>query len=155
MSYVEFNAQQALAALTGLRKDLAGEVANNIVGRLAKNVFEKAFDNLSGPRIPKKKWRKSPLAGSWPVPVRTGQLRRSLYMIGAGGLKQGDGGGKYSVGPGEAYVGDSAKYAGEIEDGPRGNKRPFLTEPAREYLGLAPRIADEELKKVVEKHGLE
>ncbi|MGC2423167.1 MAG: hypothetical protein WA666_02300 [Nitrospirota bacterium] len=159
MSYVEFNAHRALAALTGLRKDLAGEVANNIVGRLAKNVFKKAFDNLSGPRIPKKKWRNSPLAGSYPVPVRTGNLRRSLYMIGAGGLKQGDGGGKYSVGPGEAYVGDSAKYAGEIEDpsvfGRRGSKRPFLTDPAKEYLGLAPRFAEEELDKAVKKHGLE
>ena len=159
MSYIEFNAQQALAALTGLRRDLAGEVINNVVGRLAKNVFKKAFDNLSGPRIPKKQWRKSPLAGSYPVPVRTGHLRRSLYMIGVGGLKQGDGGGKYVVATGEAYVGDSAKYAGDIENpsafGRRGNKRPFLTDPAREYLGLAPRFAEEELEKVVKKHGLE
>lgn len=155
MSYTEFNAQRALQALTGLRQDLAGEVANNIVVRVAKNVFKKAFDNISGPRIPKKEWRKSPFAGSWPVPVRTGHLRHSLYMILPGSAVEGLGAGKFTVGLGEAYVGDSAKYAGEIEDGPRGNKRPFLTGPAREYLGLAPQIAEEELDKAVKKHGLE
>ena len=159
LSYIEFDAHEALSALTGLRKDLAVEVANNVVVRIAKNVFRKAFDNLSGPRIPKKQWRKSPLAGSYPVPVRTGHLRCALYMILPGSAALSSMSGKFTVGLVEAYVGDSAKYAAEIENpaayGRRGNKRPYLTDPAREYLGLAPRIAEEELNQVVKKHGLE
>ncbi len=157
MSYIEFNAQEALSALTGLRKDLAVEVANNIVGRIAKNVFRKAFGNLSGPRIAPKD-KHNPGIGGYPVPVRTGHLRRALYMILPGSAALSSMYGKFTVGPGEAYVGDSAKYAGEIENpaayGRRGNKRPFLTDPAREYLGLAPRIAEEELNEAVKKHGL-
>ncbi len=150
MSGFEFHAQEALNALTGVKRALADETASNIAGRIATNVFKKAFDNLSGPRIAPKD-RRNPGIGGWPVPVRTGHLRRSLFM-------------KLRIEPGVAYVGNSAAYAGAIEKGRVhrgalggviGMRRPFLSAPAKEFLGLAPRFADEELKKTVDKYGLE
>lgn len=153
MVTLAFDASAALAALKGFSRDFAEEIIDNIAVRLATDIFKKAFANLSGPKIPKKEWRNSPLAGSFPVPVRTGNLRRCLDMIKPGG------GGKYDVGHGEAYVLNSAAYAAEIEDpaafGRKGNKRPFLTGPAQEFLGKSVQYAEEELEKGIKKYGLE
>jgi hypothetical protein len=167
MVTLSFDASAALAALKGFSRDFAGEIIDNIAGRLAGDIFRKAFANLSGQKIPKKDWSNSPLAGSFPVPVRTGNLRRCLMMIAPGGygskmnvsgdlaaLKT-----RYEVGRGEAYVLNSAAYAGVIENpaeyGRKGNPRPFLTGPAQEFLIKAPQYAEEELAKGIEKHGLE
>ena len=109
MVSLSFDASATLAALKGFSRDFAEEIIDSIAGRLAGDIFKKAFANLSGQKIPKKDWRNSPLAGSFPVPVRTGNLRRSLDMIKPGGC------GKYDVGHGEAYVLNSAAYAGVIE----------------------------------------
>lgn len=153
MVALAFDASAALAALKGFSRDFAEEIIDNVVVRLATDIFKKAFANLSGQKIPKKDWSNSPLAGSFPVPVRTGNLRRCLDMIKPGG------GGKYDVGHGEAYVLNSAAYAGVIENpaeyGRKGNQRPFLTGPAQEFLVKAPQYAEEELAKGIEKHGLE
>jgi len=167
LSYIEVDASKAISALQGFGGEFAGEIINNIAARLGKNIFKKAFANLSG----------SHDAGpnTWPVPVRTGNLRRSLYLIlpsGAGySMQDKEGGGssmkksgKYEAGPGEAWVGASAEYAGVIEDGrvyktqkgfTGSYQRPFLTDPAREFLGLAPQFAEQELAKGIKKYGLE
>ena len=159
MTGIQFNAREALKALDGMAAGLATTVKNNTVERIAKNVYAGAYERLSGPRIPKKDWYRSPLAGSYPVPVRLGHLRRALFMILPGGVTVGGDGNvpRYNLQTGEAYVGDSAEYGWAIHEGlgTRGKGRPYLTDAAQEAIGMAPAICEEELAKEIRKHGLD
>lgn len=156
-SVIVVDASAALKALEGLSKDLATDIIDNIAERFAKGTFKEAFDNLSGSRDAK--------AATYPVPVRAGHLRRSLYMILPGGKKLGgEEGGRefktlYDVAHGTAYVGNSAAYAEVTHEGRKDNKveaRPFLTDAAESFIGPnAIRIGEEELAKGLKKHGLD
>lgn len=138
---IEFDGTSAIKALDGLSASLKKRCIERIATRVGKDVFKRAFELLSGARTDP--------PGSYPVPVRTGNLRRYLWALfpgeRAGSIK-----GKYDVGPGTAYVGDSADYAQAIHDG-----RPFLTDAADEVLGRAVAIGEEVLAEEVGAYGLE
>ena len=148
-----YDAEAALAKLGLFSAALKGTLVNNIAGRIADNVFAEAFNLLSG----------SGPAWSYPVPVRTGNLRRLLWRITPAGYKGGQPSGSYNVGPGEAYVGNSAEYAHAIHDGRtyrralsggRGMGRPFLTDAANKVIGNTERYAAEENDKILKEYGL-
>jgi hypothetical protein len=71
--------------------------------------------------------------GSYPVPVETGHLRRSLDFVPPGRSKTAEGQ-TFRAGPGEAMLFDSAEYARVILDPKQGESshrhgpRPFLTD---------------------------
>lgn len=116
---------------------------------IARHVFRQAHQFLSGVQ-------KDP-PGSWPVPVRTGHLRRSLNWLEPGESKTTEAG-TFEAGPLQAVVYDSAIYAYPIHEG-RGSSakfqsRPYLTE-ALKVFARGDRIATtmnkairDELKRV-------
>lgn len=144
----------------------------------AKGVHRAAFDFLSGPggiyedRVSKKTgnaWRKKvgiTPAGGYPVPVRTGNLRRLLDWVPPGATKMskesktGKGSGaSFTAGLMEAIVYDSALYGRVIHEG-RGSSakfgaRPFLFDAFKRFneaAGVAKAI-EEEVRKVIDKRG--
>ena len=149
----QFDAEAALSKLGLFSDALKGTLINNIAGRIADNTFAEAFKLLSG----------TGAAWSYPVPVRTGNLRRSLWRITPAGYKGGQPNETYNLGPGEAYVGDSAEYARAIHDGRifrralsggRGMGRPFLTDAMNAVLGNVKRYGIEENDKLLKEYGL-
>ena len=138
---IGFDGTAAIKALEGLSASMKERCITRIATRVGKDVFRRAFELLSGARTDP--------PGSYPVPVRTGNLRRYLWALfpgeSTGGIK-----GKYDVGPGMAYVGDSADYADAIH-----SSRPFLTDAADEVLGRAALIGDEVVAEEVRAYGLE
>jgi hypothetical protein len=112
-------------------------VIDGVNSRLVKNIFAKAFDNLSGGHGDE--------AGSYPVPVRMGFLRRSLAMLGPGQSKDG-----FTTEAGEAVIYNTSIYAWAIHEGREDKKtkgRPFLTDAAKDALGLIDKIAQEEMDR--------
>ena len=140
---VRQDASKALRALDGLSSAMRGYAVSGIVREIATGTFKQAFENLSGDRTAPK--------GSWPVPVRIGHLRRSLWALLPGGEKAGGGiSGKYGVGFSEAYVGDSAEYAEKIHE-----ERPFLYAALDDQMSKAPGIARAFMDKEVRLRGLD
>jgi len=118
--------------------------------RSAMGIHRAAYDFLSGPKS---------AVGGYPVPVRTGHLRRSLDWLGPNRSKSKDGK-TFTAGPHEAVVYNSAVYSRAIHDG-RGSSakfgaRPYLTD-ALEQFNRGNHIADvmaEEISKEIAKEGL-
>jgi len=138
--------------------------------RTAKGVMREAFSLLSGAGakgVTKEvtgksggkynKFQKQNIpAGGYPVPVRTGHLRRSLDWLKPGATKETDVG-VFTAGSNEVVVYDSAQYARVIHEGtgsstPHGPRR-YLTD-ALENFNSGSRISqiiEEEIQKEVDK----
>jgi len=97
--------------------------------------------------------------GGYPIPMRTGHLRRSLDWLGPNRSKS-QNGMSFATGPHEALVYNSAVYSRAIHDG-RGSSakfgaRPFLTD-AFEQFNRGNHIAgiiEEEISDAIAKEGL-
>ena len=101
------------------------------LSKAVKGVYSKAHDFLNGPgakdsNIP---------GGGWPVPVRTGHLRRSLHWIDPGSsIMSGEPFNMtFSAGPLEAMVINTASYAMVIHEG----KGTSITHGPRPYITRA------------------
>ena len=134
---VSLDAEKALSALNGLSTDLKGRAVSGIVREVAVGTFKKAFENLSGDHA-------AP-PGSWPVPVRSGNLRRELWV-----LFPGEKNARYGAGFDEAYIGDGAEYSDEIHKG-----RPFLYSALEDMISRAPNMARDFMDKEVRLRGLD
>jgi len=95
-------------------------------------------------------------AGGYPVPVRTGHLRRSLAWLRPGTSKTGDSG-TFSAGDHEVVIFDSAEYANAIHEGKGSSakfgRRPYL-QNALQLFNQGDRIRqimEEEIGKEIEK----
>lgn len=116
--------------------------------RSAKGIYDDAFRWLSGAgsvyetRTSKKtgkEYRKkvaSILPGQYPVPVRTGHLRRMLRWLRPGASKSAEGV-TFTAGPFESVVFNAAVYSEVIHDGTgtsaRHGPRPFLTDALKRF----------------------
>lgn len=115
--------------------------------RVAKGVHCEAFAFLSGSRGP---------GGSYPVPVRTGWLRRSLDWLEPGQSKTGEMG-TFTARKHEVVVYDSAVYANVVHEGTgthqKFGKRPYLQDALKQFDegGRIAQIISEEIAKVIRK----
>lgn len=116
--------------------------------RAAKGIYDNAFRWLSGAggiyetRTSKKTGKEyrrkvaSILPGQYPVPVRTGHLRRMLNWVKPGASKSAEGL-TFTAGPFESVVFDAAKYSEAIHDGKGSSSqygpRPFLTDALKRF----------------------
>jgi hypothetical protein len=103
----------------------------------------------------KKKYGAAP--GGYPVPVRTGNLRRLLNWLWPGESKSGDAG-TFTAGPDEFVIYDSASYAAAVFLG-RGSSAPYGPRDAlRDALelfnhgGMIQQLIGEEITKEMNKH---
>ena len=143
-----------LANIGALGKELPKAV-NKGLSRVAMGVHRAAFDWLSGPGA---KASNVP-GGGFPVPVRTGHLRRSLDWVAPGKTKSGNGD-TFTAGPDEVIIYNSASYALAVHDG-KGSSRPygpraFLDKAFEEFLqsGKALAISEDEVQKAIDAKGL-
>lgn len=126
--------------------------------RAATGIYRGASEWLKGPgsKTSVRKGVKGASPGSYPVPVRTGHLRRSLNWLKSGQSKTGDIG-TFTAGPHEVVVYNSARYADTIHEG-RGSSarfgpRRFLTD-ALEIFNQGERIKgiiEEEINQAIQK----
>ena len=141
--------------INGLNK-LASEMPNAIkrgLKRVAVGIYGNAFQWLSGPGA---KASDIP-GGGYPVPVRTGHLRRSLDWLGPGESKTGDLG-TFTAADDEVVIFDSASYAPDIFLG-RGSSSSYGTRDAlRDALDYfnhganIQQILGEEIRKEINKN---
>lgn len=93
--------------------------------RAGLGVYRESFAFLSGPGAKKSKVP----PGGWPVPVRTGHLRRSLNWVKPGESKS-DQGHTVTAGADQTIIYNAAPYAAAIHEGTWTqrfhDKRPFL-----------------------------
>lgn len=141
------------------------------MSRTVKGVHHAAISFLSGAgskgeyvttRTGKTRWKKrtAPIpSGGYPVPVRTGNLRRLLDFVEPGQSKS-SGGHTFTAGPMEAIVYNSAEYARVIHDGTGSSAkfgpRRFLAD-ALDRFNKGDRIAEilaEEITADIAKRGL-
>ena len=121
----------------------------------AAGVFREAHYYLSGAGA-----KKSNIApGSYPVPVRTGNLRNLLFMVPPGKTFSNEAG-SVTAGLLEALIGDSAEYADVIHEGTWSSgqygERPYLQHGLEKFddeLGIENTMQDE-LEKEIKKVGL-
>jgi hypothetical protein len=111
----------------------------------AKAIHRSAFEYLSGPGAKKS----NVPGGGYPVPIRTGHLRRLLDFVPPGKSKSKTGK-TFTAGPMEAVVFNSAEYASAIHDGAGSSKkfgrRPYLDDARLEVNVLG--YIQEELDKL-------
>lgn len=132
---------------------LAGEMPNAIkrgVTRIAKGVHREAYAWLSGA---------AGAPGGYPVPVRTGHLRRMLDWLQPGQSKTAEWG-TVSAATNEAVVYDSAIYSDVIHEGKGSSAkfgpRQFLTD-ALERFNTGDRVTvilEQEVQKDIVKRGM-
>jgi hypothetical protein len=139
-------------------QDLAREMPQAIkrgLRRSAAGIYAIAFQWLSGPGA-----QKSGIpGGDYPVPVRTGHLRRSLDWLAPGQSKSGDVG-TFKAGDDEVVIFDSALYAPAVFLG-RGSSAKFgprdALKDALDYFnhgGQIQQMIGEEIRKEINKQGL-
>ncbi len=138
-------------------EEVAQELPNAVrrgLHRIGGGIYQEAFHWLSGPGA-----KKSNIpGGGYPVPVRTGHLRRMLDWLAPGESKTGDAG-TFSAGGGEAVIFDSASYAPAVflglgsskSYGPRDALRDALY--IFEHGGNIERVMDEEIRRAINKRG--
>ncbi len=122
-------------------------VINTGLSKVAAGIYDAAYDWLSGPgglyetRTNKsgKTYRKKTgdyLPGQYPVPVRTGWLRRMLYWLKPGTTKT-HGDITITTGTLEAIVGNAAAYAETISEGKgtsaRHGRRPYIEDGLKRF----------------------
>lgn len=141
------------------------------MGRSAKGIHRAAYMFLTGPgahreyKVSKKTGKKyskkivDTAAGGYPVPVRTGHLRRQLDWLFPGQTKSNQYG-TFSAGPNEAIIYDPVPYADVIHEGKWTSKaygpRRYLTDALEMFnrgLGIQMAIEDE-IQKAKAKAGL-
>lgn len=113
--------------------------------RIVRGVYASAMEFLDGPGAK----ASDVAAGGYPVPVRTGHLKRSLDWLEPGESKSA-GGETFTAGKFEAMVYDSAEYSRIIHEG-RGSsakygERPFITDALEDFdraTGIAEVIEEE------------
>jgi hypothetical protein len=94
-------------------------------------------------------------AGGYPVPVRTGNLKRLLDFVDPGGSK-----GSFNAGTMEVIVFNSAQYASSIHNGTGSSakfgERPFLTDALNKFNagGQIAATIENELNTEIAKRGL-
>lgn len=94
-------------------------------------------------------------AGAYPVPVRTGNLKRLLDFVTPGQSKD-----SFTAGPMEAVVYDSAQYARTIHAGTGSSAkfgpRPFLTDALNRFNqgDQVASVMEDEIKTEIKKRGL-
>lgn len=129
--------------------------------RAAKGIYRDASAWLKGPgsKTSVRKKVKGSQAGGYPVPVRTGHLRRSLNWLKPGETKTGDAG-TFTAGPNEVVIYNSAVYANAIHEGKGSSAkfgpRRFLTDALEEFnqgIGIKSVIEDE-IQKAKTKAGI-
>jgi hypothetical protein len=112
------------AAILGIENAAIGihrEAFKNLSGAGAKGTSKQT---TSKSRKSYLKWEKQTVAaGGYPVPVRTGNLRRLLDWLKPGESKSGPAG-TFKAGQAEVIIYDSAIYAGVIHEG-RGSSAKF------------------------------
>ena len=105
--------------IEGLER-FAGEFLGAILKgleRSAKDIHRTAYMWLSGAKTTGRgKGKMQAASGGYPVPVRTGWLRRMLDWLKPGESKTGEAG-TFSAGPNEVVLYDSALYANVIHEG--------------------------------------
>lgn len=143
-----------IAGLNQLAAELPRAIDRGLVN-VAKGIHRDAFDFLSGAGS-KVSTRRGAYAGGYPVPVRTGHLRRSLAWLRPGASKTGDAG-TFIAGEHEVVIYDSALYANVIHEGKGSSakygRRPYL-QNALEKFNQGNRIAatiEEEIQKEIDK----
>jgi len=105
------NDKIAISGLTSFINKAPAAVKRGLTAS-ALGVFREAFRWLSGSGAKKS----NIAAGGYPVPVRTGHLRRMLAWLKPGETKSADGQ-SFTAGPFESVVYDSAEYADVIHEG--------------------------------------
>ncbi len=120
--------------------------------RIILGVHKEAVKNLSGPGAKPRKGQKPTGAGGYPVPVRTGNLRRFEGFVLPNRTKT-SGGLSFSAGPFGGIVFNSALYSQEIHEGRGSSKkygrRPYINDAVLLFDrgGGMTRILDEEVSK--------
>lgn len=144
-----------IAGLNQLAAEMPHAIDRGLVN-VAKGIHRDAFDFLTGAGSKVSTKRRGAYAGGYPVPVRTGHLRRSLDWLRPGASKTGDAG-TFTAGEHEVVVYDSALYAAVIHEGKGSSakfgRRPYLTN-ALEKFNQGNRIKatiEEEIQKEVDK----
>jgi hypothetical protein len=165
-----------IEGLGKLTKGLPSAVQRGLE-RAAIGIYRGAFTFLSGAgakgtttgtavkeggkrKIKGQKWTPQNIsAGGYPVPVRTGWLRRSLNWLKPGESKTGEAG-TFKAGPNEVVIYNSAAYANIIHEG-RGSSakfgpRRFLTDALTRFNqgDKIKTIIEEEIQKAKAKAGL-
>jgi len=142
-----------LRGLRGLERDMPQALQRTLT-RAAIGTKRSAFEFLSGPGT-----KKSHIsAGGYPVPIRTGHLRRMLDWLKPGSSKTSNGM-TFKAGSTEAIVYDSAEYAEVIHQGLGSSRkfgaRPFITDGFERFNSRVPleKIAGEEIEKEAKKKG--
>jgi len=135
-----------IAGLHGLSSELRPAISSGL-SRIAEGAFDEAYRWLSGPgslyetRTSKtgKTYRRKVgdfLPGQYPVPVRTGWLRRMLYWLKPGTTKT-HGDITITTGTLEAIVGNAAAYAETISEGKgtsaRHGRRPYIEDGLKRF----------------------
>lgn len=139
-----------ISNLQGIAGDMP-QAIQRAVSRIAKGVHREAFHWLSGA---------AGAPGGYPVPVRTGHLRRMLNWLQPGQSKTDTGGATFSAATNEAVVYDSAVYADWIHEGKGSSAkfgpRQFLYDALERFnVGdQAKRILEEEVQKDIDKRGM-
>ena len=154
MLNIKVNMKNETVVVDGMR-DLASRFPDAVMRgleRSAAGIFSYAYKWLSGAGS-----KKSRIAsGGYPVPVRTGHLRRSLDWLAPGETKTGDLG-TFSAGSDEVVIFDSAEYAPDIflglgssqKFGPRDALRDALF--LFDHGGNIQRVISEEIQKEINK----
>lgn len=127
------------AAMRGLQKSaigIYGEANKFLSGAGAKGTHREVTSK-TGKKYLKWEKRSSPVpSGGYPVPVRTGWLRRSLAWLKSGESKTGEAG-TFTAGPHEVVIYNPAAYAHAIHEGLGSSKkfgpRPFLTDAFKKF----------------------
>lgn len=123
-----------IAGLNQLAAELPRAIDRALV-KVAKGIHKDAFDFLSGAGS-KVSTKRGAYAGGYPVPVRTGHLRRSLDWLRPGAAKTGDAS-TFIAGEHEVVIYDSALYANAIHEGKGSSakfgRRPYLTNALEKF----------------------
>jgi len=148
------------AAMRGLQKAAIGihtEAFNFLSGAGAKGT-SKEVTSKTGKKYLKWEKRSMPVPpGGYPVPVRTGWLRRSLNWLKPGESKTGEAG-TFTAGKDEVIIYNLAAYANAIHEG-RGSSakfgpRPFLTDAFKKFNqgDRIIKIVEDKIRKTVNRN---
>lgn len=145
-----------IAGLDKLAHDGIPRAIDRGLNRIAKGIHRSAYDFLSGPGSKQSIKKGGAYAGGYPVPVRTGNLRRLLDWLKPGESKTGPAG-TFTAGAHEVVIYDSAEYANVIHEGTGSSakfgRRPYLT-GALDFFNQGDRIkktVEEEIQKEIDR----
>ncbi len=140
-----------IEGLNKLGDNLIGAIQRGL-SRSAKGIYRRAYDFLSGAGAKASDVN----AGGYPVPVRTGHLRRMLDWLEPGETKSSEGI-TFTTGPTEAMIFNSAIYARAIHEGRGSSKkygpRRFIIDTFEKFNqgSRVEKTIDEEIAKEIKK----